>query len=113
MDIGDMRWVWADEVYGLLRRRMRAQGISAGELARRAAERFQVRPESFERQLRAGAEADGVMRVHTADELLILVDCHLTDLPCYRAALRGELGADGWPTRGRRRPRPGGPAGPR
>ena len=103
MDIMRLTWVWADEVTDLLRRRMRAEGISGGELARRAEERFGVNARSFERQMRAAQSADGVMSMHTADRLLVLVGCHLTDLPCYRAALSGELTARDWPTRGRRR----------
>ncbi len=98
--------MWSDEVIDLVHRGMRADGLSAGELARMAAERYGVRPESFERQLRAAAGATGVMRVHTADELLTLVGCHIADLPCYHAALHGELPADQWPMRGRRRETP-------
>ncbi len=108
MDVMDMTWVWTDEVAELVTRRMRNDGISAGELARRAGERFSVRPESFERRLRAAQNATGVMKVHTADALLVMVGCHLTDLPCYRAAMRGELPPDGWPRRGRHRRRAGG-----
>lgn len=103
MDVMDMTWVWTDEVAEVVTRRMRREGISAGELARRAAERFSVRPESFERSLRAAQRATGVMKVHTADALLVMVGCHLTDLPCYRAALRGELPPERWPRRGRHR----------
>jgi hypothetical protein len=103
MDVMNMRWVWSDEVVALIDRRMRAGEISAGELSRRASERFGVNRGSFERQLRAAARSDGVMRVQTADEWLMLVDCHLTDLPCYCAAMRGELPAEQWPIRGRRR----------
>jgi len=105
MTIDDMTWVWADEVIELVERRMRADGISSAELARRAQERFGVSAESFERQWREARHADGVMRVHRADLLLVLVDRHLTDLPCYLAAMRGELASEHWPVRGRRRPR--------
>lgn len=107
MDVMDMTWVWTDEVAAVVTRRMLIDGISAGELARRAGERFSVRPESFERRLRAAQSATGVMKVHTADALLVMVGCHLTDLPCYRAAMLGELPPDGWPRRGRHR-RPAG-----
>lgn len=109
MTVDRMTWVWSDEVIDLVGRRMRADGVSSGELARRAAERFGVSAGSFERQWREAQGADGVMRVHRADLLLVLVGLHLTDLPCYRAAMRGELAADQWPVRGRRRPsrRPG------
>jgi hypothetical protein len=103
MTVDDMTWVWADEVMALVARRMRADGVSAGELARRAQERFGVRAESFERQMRETWHSDGVMRVHMADRLLVLVNCHLTDLPCYRAAMCGDLRADRWPLRGRTR----------
>jgi len=113
MDVMDMTWVWTDEVAEVVTRRMRLDGISAGELARRAGERFSVRPESFERRLRAAQNATGVMKVHTADALLVMVGCHLTDLPCYRAAMRGEtatgrVAAPRPPPPAHRRPRPGG-----
>lgn len=104
MTVDRMTWVWTDEVMEVVRRRMRAEGLSAGELARRAAERFGLSAASFERQWRDAQGADGVMRVHRADLLLVLVDSHLTDLPCYRAAMRGELAPEQWPVRGRRRP---------
>ena len=107
MDVMNMRWVWTDEVMALIRRRMRSHGLSAGELARRAGERYGIRADSFERQFRAAGGSPGVMRVHTADQWLMLVDCHLTDLPCYCAAMAGELGPDQWPTRGRSRPTTG------
>lgn len=105
MDVTDMRWVWADEVSEVVARRMRAEGISAGELARRARLRFGHEPEHFARTWRATQASDGVIRVERADELLVLLNRHLTDLPSYRAALHGELPADQWPRRGRRRPR--------
>lgn len=106
MDVMDLAWVWADEVSDLVTRRMRADGVSAGELARRAGERFGHEPEHFARTWRATQASDGVIRLERADELLVLMHQHLTDLPTYRAALRGELAADRWPRRGRRRPRP-------
>ncbi len=107
MDVTDMTWVWADEVCDLVNRRMRAEGISAGELARRAGDRFGHEPEHFARAWRATQASDGVIRVERADELLVLTHQHLSDLPTYRAALHGELPADRWPRRGRRRPRGG------
>ncbi len=119
MDVMDMTWVWTDEVAEVVTRRMRLDGISAGELARRAGERFSVRPESFERRLRAAQNATGVMKVHTADALLVMVGCHLTDLPCYRAAMRANChrtggraaaataGAPAATARRRRSPAPG------
>ncbi len=39
------------------------------------------------------------MSVHTADRYLVLVDCHLMDLPCYRGAIMGDLPVDEWPQR--------------
>jgi hypothetical protein len=41
------------------------------------------------------------MSVHTADRYLVLIGCHLMDLPCYRDAVSGELPADMWPRRRR------------
>lgn len=106
----DMAWIWADEVTDLVSRCMRVEGISAGELARRANERFGHEPEHFARTWRATQASDGVIRLERADELLTLTHHHLLDLPSYLAAARGELPADSWPRRGRRRPR-GGAAG--
>jgi len=103
VDITRMTWVWVAEVVEEVDRRMRAEGISAGELACRAAGRFGVRAESFERQMRAARGQTGVMNVHTADQWLVLVGGHLTDLPTYRAALWGDPPPGGWPQRGRRR----------
>jgi hypothetical protein len=94
------RWVWSDEVMDVLGRAMASRGVSLGELARRAAERFGTDPESAERRLRAARAARTVMDVHTADRYLVLMGCHLTDLPCYRRALLGELPREHWPRRG-------------
>lgn len=93
------RWVWSDEVMAILDREMRRDDLSLGALARRAGERFGIDPESAERRLRA-ARRGRVMDVHTADRYLVLVGCHLMDIPCYRAALAGELAPDAWPRRG-------------
>jgi hypothetical protein len=93
------RWVWGDEVMTILDAEMRRDGLSLGGLARRAGERFGVDPESAERRLRA-ARGGRVMDVHTADRYLVLVGRHLMDIPCYRAALAGELAPDAWPRRG-------------
>jgi hypothetical protein len=100
------RWVWSDEVMGVIEREMRRDDLSLGELARRAAERFGMDPESAERRLRAARRAGVVMDVHTADRYLVLVGCHLTDVPTYRAALAGELAPSDWPRRGSRRATP-------
>jgi hypothetical protein len=83
---------------------MRRDGLSLGELARRAAERFGMDAESAERRLRAARRGGMVMDVHTADRYLVLVSMHLTDVPSYRAALAGELSPSEWPRRGGRRP---------
>ncbi len=108
------RWVWSDEVMGVIEREMRRDGLSLGELARRAAERFGMDPESAERRLRAARRSGMVMDVHTADRYLVLVSCHLTDVPCYRAALAGELSPAEWPRRGARAaPSAGSPERPR
>jgi hypothetical protein len=97
------RWVWSDEVMGVIEREMRRDGLSLGELARRAAERFGMDAESAERRLRAARRGGMVMDVHTADRYLVLVSMHLTDVPSYRAALAGELAPSEWPRRGGRR----------
>jgi hypothetical protein len=97
------RWVWSDEVMGVIEREMLRDGLSLGELARRAHERFGMDPESAERRLRAARRGGMVMDVHTADRYLVLVSCHLTDVPSYRAALAGELSPADWPRRGARR----------
>lgn len=97
------RWVWSDEVMGVIERQMRRDGLSLGELARRAADRFGMDAESAERRLRAARHGGVVMDVHTADRYLVLVSCHLTDVPSYRAALAGELPPADWPRRGGRR----------
>lgn len=94
------RWVWSAEVMEVVGREISRAGVSLGELARRAGDRFGVDPESVERRLRAARGSGGVMDVHTADRYLVLVGCHLTDLPTYRAALAGELPRDRWPNRG-------------
>lgn len=93
------QWVWVSEVLNLLDRRMMAMGMSLGEFARRAHERFDIGPESVERRVRAARRSGGVMSVHTADRYLVLLDCHLMDLPCYRAAITGELPVEQWPQR--------------
>lgn len=95
------RWVWVHEVLDLIDRRLAALDISLGEYARRAQERFDVAAESVERRVRAARRSGGVMSIHTADRLLVLVDCHLMDLPSYRDAITGDLPAEHWP---RRRP---------
>lgn len=97
------RWVWSDEVMQVIEREMLRDGLSLGELARRASERFGIGPESAERRLRAARRGGVVMDVHTADRYLVLVSCHLMDVPCYRAALAGELSPADWPRRGARR----------
>jgi hypothetical protein len=101
------RWVWSTEVMEQVDRALAARGLSLGELARRAAERFGADPESVERRLRAARRSGSVMDVHTADRYLVLVGRHLTDLPCYRDALSGRLAPERWPRRG------GGSAAPR
>jgi len=88
----------------LVDRELARSAVSLGELARRAGERFGAEPESVERRLRAARRPGSVMDVHTADRYLVLVDRHLTDLPCYRAALTGELPPERWPRRGGGRP---------
>lgn len=93
------QWVWASEVVTVVDRRMKEMQISLGELARRAHDRFQVGPESVERRVRAARREGGVMSIHTADRYMVLLDCHLTDLPSYRQALAGELPFEEWPTR--------------
>lgn len=97
------RWVWGDEVMGVIERAMRRDGLSLGELGRRASERFGMDAESAERRLRAARRRGMVMDVHTADRYLVLVSCHLTDVPSYRAALAGELAPAEWPRRGGRK----------
>ena len=96
------RWVWSDEVMAILDAEMRRDDLSLAGLARRAGERFGIDPESAERRLRA-ARGGRVMDVHTADRYLVLVGRHLMDIPCYRAALAGELAPDAWPRRGAKR----------
>jgi len=97
------RWVWSEEVMGIIEREMRRDGLSLGELGRRASERFGMDAESAERRLRAARRGGMVMDVHTADRYLVLVSCHLTDVPSYRAALAGELAPAEWPRRGGRK----------
>lgn len=111
------RWVWGAEVMRVVEREMARGGLSLGELARRAGHRFGVDPESAERRLRAARGPGAVMDVHTADRYLTLVGRHLTDLPCYRDALRGDLPPERWPRRVRSRraprsPRPAARAAP-
>ncbi len=95
------QWVWVREVLSLIDRRLVAMDMSLGEFARRAHERFGVGSESVERRVRAARRSGGVMSVHTADRFLVLVECHLMDLPSYRGAVNGDLPVDRWP---RRRP---------
>ncbi|MGE3139385.1 MAG: hypothetical protein AB7I08_15140 [Thermoleophilia bacterium] len=78
---------------------MRRSGLSLGELARRAEERFGTQAESAERRLRHARGEGRVMHVHTADRFLVLVNLHLTDVPTYRAALAGDLPPSQWPRR--------------
>lgn len=100
MASGEPNWVWTSEVMRLVRWRMRSDGLSANDLAQRAEERLGVSADGFERRLRALQDADGVMGVHTADRFLVVVGCHLTDLPCYSAAIFGDLPPERWPRRG-------------
>jgi hypothetical protein len=93
------RWLWSDEVMGVIDAQMRRSGIPLGELARRAAARFGLEAESAERSLRAARRPGRVMGVHMADRYLVLVDLHLIDVPSYRAALAGELAPGDWPRR--------------
>lgn len=101
-DVSAPRWIWSRELFELLDAEMRATGATTAEIARRAAERFGSDPESIERRLRAARRADTVTDVHTADRLLCLIGRHLTDLPTYRAALRGDIEREDWPRRGTR-----------
>ena len=94
------RWVWSREVMDLIDERMRRHGLSLGEISRRAGERYELDPESVERRLRSARRSRSVMDVHTADRYLVLVGCHITDIPCYRRALTGELAPEFWPRRG-------------
>lgn len=94
------RWVWSGEVMELIDGEMRRSGLSLGELARRAGARFAIDPESAERRLRSARRSRSVMDVHTADRYLVLVGRHITDIPCYRQALTGELAPHLWPRRG-------------
>jgi hypothetical protein len=95
------RWVWVHEVMSLVDRRLAANDMSLGEFARQAHERFGLGPESVERRVRAARHSRGVMSVHTADRYLVLIGCHLMDLPCYRDAVNGDLPVDMWPRRRR------------
>ena len=65
------RWVWSDEVMDVIDREMRRDGLSLGELARRAGERFPIDAASAERRLRAARAGGAVMDVHTADRYLV------------------------------------------
>lgn len=93
------RWLWSDEVMRVIEGAMRREGISLGELARRAAGRYGGQAESAERRLRAARRPGRVMGVHAADRYLVLVGRHLTDVPSYRAALAGDLPPCDWPRR--------------
>lgn len=94
------RWVWSAEVMELIDLEMARRSLSLGELARRAGARYAVDPESVERRLRSARRSRSVMDVHTADRYLVLVGRHITDIPCYRLALVGELAPELWPRRG-------------
>ena len=98
------RWVWSSEVMEVIDGEMRRLSLSLGELARRAGARFGIDPESAERRLRSARRSRSVMDVHTADRYLVLVGCHIIDIPCYRKALNGELAPELWPRRGSARP---------
>lgn len=98
------RWVWSAEVMEVIDREMSRRGLSLGELARRAGERYAIDPESAERRLRSARRSDAVMDVHTADRYLVLVGRHILDIPCYRRAVIGELPPESWPRRGAARP---------
>lgn len=98
------RWVWSAEVMEVIDAEMMRRGLSLGELARRAGERYRIDPESAERRLRSARRSDSVMDVHTADRYLVLVGRHILDIPCYRTALTGELAPELWPRRGGARP---------
>lgn len=100
------RWVWSAEVMEVIDREMARRGLSLGELARRAGERYAIDPESAERRLRSARRSDSVMDVHTADRYLVLVGRHILDIPCYRQAITGELAPELWPRRGGARPDP-------
>lgn len=95
------RWVWVREVAAVVDRHLDASGMSLGEFARLAHERYGLGTESVERRLRAARGSDGVMGVHTADRYLVLVGGHLTDLPSYREAMDGRIPAEQWPRRRR------------
>jgi hypothetical protein len=94
------RWVPSAEVTEAVDRALARAGLSLGEIARRAAERFGADAESVGRRLRAARRPGSVMDVHTADRYLVLVGLHLTDLPSYRDALAGDLPPERWPRRG-------------
>lgn len=96
------RWLRSDEVMQIIDAAMTRMGVSVNELARRAADRYGADAESVERRLRAARRPGRVMEVHTADRYLVLIGLHLTDVPTYRAALRGELPRDLWPRRATR-----------
>ena len=103
---GGPRWVWSAEVMQVIDREMARRGLSLGELARRAGERYAIDPESAERRLRSARRSDSVMDVHTADRYLVLVGRHILDIPCYRQAVTGEVPPERWPRRGGARPDP-------
>ncbi len=79
---------------------LRRHDLSLGEVSRRASERFGTDPASVERRLRSARGSNSVMDVHTADRYLVLVGCHIMDIPCYRKAIAGELAPEHWPRRG-------------
>lgn len=101
VDVAGPQWVWVHEVVNLIDRRLAAMNMPLGEYARQANERFGLGAESVERRLRAARGSDGVMNVHTADRYLVLVGCHLMELPSYRDAVNGDLPRDRWPRRRR------------
>ncbi|MEQ8833774.1 MAG: hypothetical protein RIB67_04940 [Miltoncostaeaceae bacterium] len=92
-------WVWVNEVVRLIDRRLAAEDMSLSEFARRVGERHGLAAETVERRVRAARTSEGVMNVHTADRYLVLLDCHLRDLPCYRDAVDGVLPREHWPRR--------------
>lgn len=92
-------WVWVQEVVSLIDRRLAVEGLSLSEYARRVSDRFGLGAETVERRVRAARRSQGVMNIHTADRYLVLLDCHLRDLPSYRDAVDGVLPRDQWPRR--------------
>lgn len=92
-------WVWVNEVVNLIDRRLAAEDMSLSEFARRVSARYGMGAETVERRVRAARRSGGVMNIHTADRYLVMLDCHLRDLPCYRDAVDGVLPREAWPRR--------------